>query len=124
MKKIIMILLVLISQACQSNAAPASAAGVFTYMQIFFTPNVLPDSAFITFTPTFQKQREIKLNGMPKNFADLGFSEMLMVQAKRNQEMRDTLIKTINTVTADGWEVVQMTSYGEGGLVYLLRHAK
>ncbi len=46
----------------------------------------------------------------------------LNLLATRATLARTTLTNALNTVAADGWEVVQMTSWGaQGGLVYLLR---
>ena len=55
---------------------------------------------------------------------DLNFNDLLKGQDERSQKMRDVLMKTLNSVMEEGWEVVQMSSYGDGGLVYLLRQAK
>lgn len=46
----------------------------------------------------------------------------LRLLEKRSNLARAALSKALNEVAADGWEVVQMTSYGtQGGLVYLLK---
>jgi hypothetical protein len=44
-----------------------------------------------------------------------------LVEARANLA-RTTLTQALNNAAADGWEVVQMTTWGtQGGLVYLLR---
>lgn len=113
------------SQSCHSSQKYSDASANYTYMQIFyFGRKTYPGSAFISFTPEFQKQKDIKLNEQVNDLSNLGFNEIIKVQEERDQKMRGMLIKTLNTVTVEGWEIVQMSSYGDGGLVYLLRRVK
>ncbi|GAB2474041.1 hypothetical protein GCM10011375_24970 [Hymenobacter qilianensis] len=49
---------------------------------------------------------------------------MIKKQEERGQKMRAQLMVSLNEAASEGWEVVQMSSYGDGGLVYLLRRAK
>lgn len=50
--------------------------------------------------------------------------KFLAAREKRAQTMRDQLLNSLNSAAAEGWEVVQMSAYGQGGLAYLLRRAK
>lgn len=69
--------------------------------------------------PRYQKQQRKEAQ---ENAAEN--RKMIAAQNQRAQKMRDQLMKTLNTAAAEDWEVVQMSGFGDSGLVYLLRHAK
>ena len=137
-------------------------------MQIFYYgPKTTPGFAFMSFTPSFHNQTDVRLdepglynsmfgpvlpegtqtataevfdiddqtakNKDPKYKAAMkvrqekdkqNYEKGIKSLEERGQKMRDTLMKTLNTATTEGWEIVQMSSYGDSGLVYLLRRAK
>jgi hypothetical protein len=131
-------------------------------MQIFYYgPAISPGFSFMSFTPAFHNQTEVRLNEPPlgefvegsysriasvssnndpePNFDDpkykaaakarqekakQEFNKQVKVIEERSQKMRDSLMKALNDATAEGWEVVKMSSYTNSGLAYLLRRAK
>ena len=131
-------------------------------MQIFYYgPATSPGFSFMSFTPAFHNQTEVRLNEQrlaefiegsysgiaitsnsndsEPNFDDpkyksaakarqerekQEFDKQVKVMEERSQKMRDSLMKALNDATAEGWEVVQMSSYTNSGLTYLLRRAK
>ncbi|QIL77299.1 hypothetical protein [Hymenobacter sp. HDW8] len=163
---IILSTLSLFPYLARAQTAPTKA---YTYMQVFYYgPKTSPGFAFMSFTPAFHNQTEVRLDepsiaeamfspllGEPQkaevvevttDIDDLEakykdpkyraamkkrqdkekqeFEKQIKALEGRGQKMRDTLIKTLNAATTEGWEVVQMSSYGDSGLTYLLRRAK
>jgi thiol:disulfide interchange protein len=169
MKKKLLTFLLLFAALNEFSAsvqAQSTVSKPYTYMQIFFNgPAVSSGFAFMSFSPAFHNQTDVKLDEPsivdtvigpsststtqtdknqlievrsvdtqdPKYKAEAKerrekyrqqVEKQLKARDDRSQKMRTTLTKALNDAAAEGWEVVQMSAYGDNGLAYLLRRAK